>query len=79
MTKTTYEVYRHGRLIAKYISETRNCEHMLREILRLHYREWSDNVFESSVFKVVRKMGNERTIIYTPKEKDFLKTEFDIV
>jgi hypothetical protein len=79
MTKTTYEVYRHGKLIAKYISETRNCEYMLKEIIALHYRAWIDDLIVSSSFKVVRKIGNEKTVIYTPKDKDFLKTEFDIV
>ena len=79
MTKTSYEVYRHGKLIAKYISETRNCEHMLKQILALHRRPWIDEANIPSVFKVIRIVGNERTIIYTLKDKNFLNAEFDIV
>jgi hypothetical protein len=72
MTKTLYEVHRNGRIVVKYVTHTKNCEEMLREIIQLHHRQ-TDDVFQPSGFKVIRVIGKERTTIYTPKLREFWK------
>jgi hypothetical protein len=74
MTKTLYEVHRNGRLVVKYVTHTRNCEEMLKGIIELHHRV-TDDVFIASGFKVVRIIGKERTVIYTPKLRNFWQSK----
>jgi hypothetical protein len=70
MTKTKYEVHRSGRFIVSYVTTTKNCEEMLQLIRKTHHRD-CDDVFVPSGFKIIRVIGNERTIIYTPKNREF--------
>jgi len=70
MTKTKYEVHRSGRLIACYVTTTKNSEEMLQRIRDMHHRD-CDDVFFPSGFKIIRVIGKERTTIYTPKLKHF--------
>jgi len=74
MTKTIYEVHRNGRMIIKYVTTTKNCETMLREIINLHHRI-TDDVYQPSGFKVIRVIGKERTTIYTPKLRHYWNTK----
>jgi len=80
MTKTLYEVHRNGNLIVKYVTHTKNCEVMLREIIDLHHRQ-NDDVFYPSNLRVVRVIGKERKVIYTPKLREFwiTKQEFETI
>lgn len=74
MTKTLYEVHRNGRIVVKYVTHTKNCEEMLQEIIQQHHRA-KDDIFVPSGFKVVRIIGNERKVIYTPKLREFWKSK----
>jgi len=74
MTKTLYEVHRNGNLVVKYVTTTKNCEEMLQGIIELHHRQ-TDDVFVASGFKVVRIIGKERKVIYTPKLRKFWQSK----
>jgi hypothetical protein len=50
---------------------------MLKEIIAMHHRD-TDDVYVPSGFKVVRVIGKEKKVIYTPKNKVFWNTEHDI-
>lgn len=70
MTKAKYEVHRNGRLVACYVTTTKNSEEMLQRIRDMHHRV-TDDIIVPSGFKIIRIIGNERTTIYTPKHKHF--------
>lgn len=70
MTKTKYEVRKYGKIIASYVTTTRNCEDMLR-ILKEKYHLKLDDIFYDSMFTIYRIIDRERTIIYTAKQREF--------
>jgi hypothetical protein len=77
MTRTLYKVHRNGRIVVKYITTKHNCEVMLKEIIEMHHRV-TDDVYVPSGFKVIRVIGKEKKVIYTPKNRAFWNTTFDI-
>jgi len=77
MTKTLYEVHKRGKLIYNYVTTKHNCEVMLKEIISMHHRD-TDEAYSPSGFKVVRVIGKEKKVIYTPKNRIFWNTEYDI-
>ena len=71
MKKTKYEVHKRSGLFIVYVTEKRNSEDMLQRIIDQHQN--FDEIGLPIFMKVVQVVGNERKVIYTPKDYKFWK------
>lgn len=70
MTKTKYEVYRnHGDLSMIYVTTTRNCEDMIKQIRQIH--EPITTGFNTNKLRIFRIFEGKKELVYTPKDSKF--------
>lgn len=69
MKRAKYEVWKQSNLTAIYVTEKKNAEVMIREIIKLH--ESIDDTGKQRYFKIVQVIDGERNIIYTPRMRNF--------
>lgn len=69
MTRTKYEVWKGGKVSAVYVNEKRNAEDMLQQIIKKH--QLYDEFGKPKYLKIIREVGGERKIIYTPSMNKF--------
>jgi len=63
MTKTIYKVYIQNRVSMVYVTSTRNCEDMIKQILDMHY-------LEGSYMKIIMICNGETKTVFTSNNKD---------
>jgi hypothetical protein len=69
MTKTKYEVHTQSGITVTYVTQKRNAEDMIMNIIDKHQR--FDEFGEPRYLKVVQVINGESKIIYTPKMYKF--------
>ncbi len=63
MTKTIYKVYIQNRVSMVYVTSTRNCEVMIKQILDMHY-------LEGRYMKIIMICNGETKTVFTSNNKD---------
>lgn len=71
MEKSKYQVWKNGRLTATYVTQSRNAEDMLQQIIQQH--QTFDELNYLHYVRVIKITNNEKTVIYTPKDNKFWK------
>lgn len=69
MTKTKYEVHTQSGIVAMYVTEKRNAEDMIVNIIN-RYQKF-DEIGKAIYLKVVQVIEGNKKIIYTPSQYKF--------
>jgi hypothetical protein len=71
MKKTKYEVHTQSGIIVTYVTQKRNAEDMIMNIIDKHQK--FDEFGEPRYLKVVQVIEGESKVIYTPSKYKFWK------
>ena len=69
MTKTKYEVHTQSGITVTYVTQKRNAEDMIMNIIDKYQR--FDEFGKPTYLKVVQVINGERNIVYTPSRYKF--------
>lgn len=69
MKRTKYEVHTQSGITVTYVTQTRNAEDMIMNIIDKHQK--FDDLGEPRYLKVVQVIEGERKIVYTPRMYKF--------